>query len=452
MRNLKKSRLEIHSDSGEKMNAHFEVREGELIFFSRGGAKGTPTEQNTDYSPALLLLLKRLEKSELNIAGIWVDSSRVQGLSMEERSIFHDGDLERSPAELRTELFRRIASVGRSPTSKSRGNPTKRLRFAFSGNAFDERIKQIAGRGVTDDISAGLEKRVQVEANPKGTVTQKNLESEQATGPLTEWLIHTAKSRRTMTYGEAKRRLEDNCGFGTIFNTQISWAANAVIERILHYDSDAPLLNVLLVYANTGLPGRGAAPYLDKRYPGRSWLRKKDADKDAGWRDLVEKEASRVYGYTRWNELYLSVYGRSPSAVDDSVYKGGGIHRIGGEGENHKALKLRVKQEPSLVRRGLRSEETRAEVELLSGDRVDVVSVARDGTTVAIEVKSRNSDWHDLRRGVYQCVKYRAVIAAEDMRQNPKVESWLVTEERLTGGLSELACRLGVRTRVIPPE
>ena len=64
---------------------------------------------------------------------------------------------------------------------------------------------------------------------------------------------------------------------------------------------------------------------------------------------------------------------------------------------------------------------------LLSGDRVDVVSIMED-RTVAIEVKSKDSDWFDLRRGVYQCVKYRAVMKAQDIRRNANVESWLVTE------------------------
>ena len=92
--------------------------------------------------------------------------------------------------------------------------------------------------------------------------------------------------------------------------------------------------------------------------------------------------------------------------------------------------------EPGLVRRGL------------SGDRVDVVSYARD-RTVAIEVKSRDSNWADLRRGVYQCVKYRAVLAAQDIRRNPIVETWLVTESPLPGDLKALARRLGVRTRQV---
>ena len=280
--------------------------------------------------------------------------------------------------------------------------------------------------------------------------TYENLESEKATKPLTGWLIHAARFRRTMTYRQAKRRLEGECGFGVIFTVSIGRAAGAAMNAILEGVPDAPLLNVLLVQSNTGLPGSGAVGYLSSRYPNLRWLRTDGALKDPRWRELVEEEAARVYAYDRWNEVYRLVYGRRlPAAEDDLAGKEkDGTGRGGGEGVNHRALRLKVKGEPSLVRRGLRPENTDTEVELLSGDRVDVVSVAKK-RTVAIEVKSRDSDWNDLRRGVYQCVKYRAVMAAQDLRRDPTVECWLVTETELPGELKALARRLGVRTRVI---
>ncbi len=283
--------------------------------------------------------------------------------------------------------------------------------------------------------------------------TYENLESAKATKPLTAWLMHAARSRTTMTYGQAKRRLESDCGFGVIFTVAMGRVAGAAMNAILERVPDAPLLNVLLVQSSTGLPGSGAVGYLAARYPDLRWLRRDGVHNDTRWRGLVEDEAARVYGYDRWQEVYRLVYDRRlPPANEGLVGKErDGTGRGGGEGVNHRALRLKVTREPSLVRRGLRPEDTETEVELLSGDRVDVVSVAKDGT-VAIEVKSRDSNWNDLRRGVYQSVKYRAVIAAQDIRQDPKVESWLVTEVELPRELKTLAGRLGVRTRVIQPK
>ena len=277
-----------------------------------------------------------------------------------------------------------------------------------------------------------------------------NLESEQATGPLTAWLIHAAKSRGTMTYGEAKRRLEEERGFGKIFTVRMGRVAGAAMDRIQEQSPRAPLLNVLLVQVDTRLPGAGAAGYLARRATSKRWLRRKDAHRHANWRREVEEEARRVYAYPRWDEVYRQIYGhRLPSAaVEPPGREKDGTGRNGGEGPNHRALRLKVQKEPGLVRKGLRAEGAKTEFELLSGDRVDVVAYAPE-RTVAIEVKSRDSDWADLRRGVYQCVKYRAVMEAQDIRRNPVVESWLVTEEPLPNDLRALARLLEVRTRAL---
>lgn len=53
------------------------------------------------------------------------------------------------------------------------------------------------------------------------------------------------------------------------------------------------------------------------------------------------------------------------------------------------------------------------EYTLLSGDRLDVYFQLKDGTQVAVEVKSDISDDADILRGIYQCVKYDAVLKAE---------------------------------------
>lgn len=165
---------------------------------------------------------------------------------------------------------------------------------------------------------------------------------------------------------------------------------------------------------------------------------------------MVEDEAALVYGYPRWDGVYQAAYDRRlPAAREDLAgTERDGTGRGGGEGVNHRELKRLVARDPSLVRKGLRAENTEMEAKLLSGDKVDVVSVTHD-RRVAIEVKSRDSNWNDLRRGVYQCVKYRAVMAAEHIGREPTVETWLVTETTLPSELKALARRLGVRTKVI---
>ena len=64
-----------------------------------------------------------------------------------------------------------------------------------------------------------------------------------AAEPLAQWLIHAAKRRSTITYGEAKRRLEAEFGFNTIFPTMMGHPAGEVMHRLLDVQRDCPLLN-----------------------------------------------------------------------------------------------------------------------------------------------------------------------------------------------------------------
>ena len=142
----------------------------------------------------------------------------------------------------------------------------------------------------------------------------------------------------------------------------------------------------------------------------------------------------------------------NPSEVSETInlMKSGGQEQDGlrygrsGEGKNHKRLRKWVKKNPSKVMENLDVVKTKTEVELLSGDRVDVVYYAGE-TTIAIEVKSRDSNWHDLRRGIYQCIKYKAVMCAQMRNVNGHtVSSLLVTENKLPNNLRKLAKNLNV--------
>ena len=114
------------------------------------------------------------------------------------------------------------------------------------------------------------------------------------------------------------------------------------------------------------------------------------------------------------------------------------------------ALRLWVKNNPEHIDARHRDVDAKTEVELLSGDRVDVV-YRTPSEIVTIEVKSRDSNWPDLRRGVYQCVKYRAVMEAQEEDTGSTVHSLLVTESPLPADLDRIAKRLDVTHLRVPP-
>ncbi|WP_428096960.1 hypothetical protein [Candidatus Rariloculus sp.] len=56
-----------------------------------------------------------------------------------------------------------------------------------------------------------------------------------------------------------------------------------------------------------------------------------------------------------------------------------------------------------------------------------------------------DSDDTDRRRGVFQCIKYRAVMETMDMRSETQLVPLLVTQTALPGDLSDLVWRHGIR-------
>ncbi|ATX67513.1 hypothetical protein [Roseinatronobacter bogoriensis] len=83
----------------------------------------------------------------------------------------------------------------------------------------------------------------------------------------------------------------------------------------------------------------------------------------------------------------------------------------GGEGPEHKSLKEFVRLNPQCVGLPIGSGEGESEVVTPSGDRIDVIFERMD-CIVAVEVKPASAPIHDITRGLFQCVKYRAVLQA----------------------------------------
>ena len=84
--------------------------------------------------------------------------------------------------------------------------------------------------------------------------TKENLK-EHAAQPLAQWLIHAARRRSSITYGEAKLRLEREIGFSTIFPTTMGVPAGNLMYRMQDVRPDCPLLNILLVRQEDRMPG-----------------------------------------------------------------------------------------------------------------------------------------------------------------------------------------------------
>ena len=122
-----------------------------------------------------------------------------------------------------------------------------------------------------------------------------------------------------------------------------------------------------------------------------------------------------------------------------------------GEGENHRALRLWVLQNPAAIFPKLVQVSAKTEYLLPSADRIDVLYDAV-GLRFALEVKSKDSNEADLARGIYQCVKYRAVLRAITSDETAEVRAVLVTERALPSQLQAEARRLSIQNIVVTPD
>jgi hypothetical protein len=121
--------------------------------------------------------------------------------------------------------------------------------------------------------------------------------------------------------------------------------------------------------------------------------------------------------------------------------------RLGGsgEGEHHRRLKEYVRHHPELVGVGKRRAPGSVEERLPSGDSIDVFFDAGQ-EWVGVEVKPESSDAVDLTRGLYQCVKYTAVLRAMAVARQLDIDARavLVIGGRLPPDLVVLKTMLGV--------
>jgi hypothetical protein len=199
-----------------------------------------------------------------------------------------------------------------------------------------------------------------------------------------------------------------------------------------------PPIQCLVINKGTGLPGEGIGWFLIK----------KDAFADLPLRQkraIVDAELQHVYAYSKWNEV-LRFLSLEPTKADFTPLVSKASQWMGGgEGERHKALKEYVATHPESI--GLKADTPNGitEYPLPSGDCLDV-SFLHKKVWIAAEVKSAISPEGDIIRGLFQCVKYRAVMEAVQVAEaRPQsARALLVLESSLPQSLVALRNLLGI--------
>lgn len=156
----------------------------------------------------------------------------------------------------------------------------------------------------------------------------------------------------------------------------------------------------------------------------------------------------KACAYTKWNWV-LKELGLK-EAIPLSEYQLNTIKNVqfnngGGEGAEHKNLREYIFEHPERINsNNIVFKET--EYILPSGDRLDVYFEFEDRKHVAIEVKPSTSPEPDIIRGIFQCVKYQAVMEAlkKIECQNYGIEVILLVAKKLSFQERTLAEELGI--------
>ena len=182
------------------------------------------------------------------------------------------------------------------------------------------------------------------------------------------------------------------------------------------------------------------------------------------WRaDIHVDKGTEQQGYFRWGDEPLGhLFASRIIGIDNIGAVSGmaahvdqtrhvGAFGVGGESEAHRRLKLYVAERPDLFRL---SAEAQSEIEhrFCTGDRVDVLYNNHGPQRSVIEVELEQPI--EIRVGVHQAIKYRALAASEGGYPIPsrEVAAWVVSYGRGDVETERLARAYDVSLLTVTPE
>ena len=248
-------------------------------------------------------------------------------------------------------------------------------------------------------------------------------------------LIRWAQEGEPHSYSDLAQELHDQFGHAIkprkdLYGTVAGGVAQAIEWLSKQWEIPIPPLHVIVVNKTTRHPGDGAITISPAYFTTKKWCT--EEEKRAHLRQAMED----VFSYRDWNrvaealgaKVLIPRSGARPVDANDQpiplpqVQRGGGL-----ESPEHQALKRWVRDHPEELEDFGEFEPGKDEAVLSSGDRLDVL-FDNAKQRLAVEVKTSKCSEDELMRGVYQCVKYRAILRAEQlaMRRVPNGDAVLV--------------------------
>lgn len=274
-------------------------------------------------------------------------------------------------------------------------------------------------------------------------------------------LIRRAKEGRSISYGELAEQLETEFDHEpkarkTVYGPAVGAVGLAVeqLGRLPEWRGERiPPINTIVVSKSTGYPSTGADEIA------HYFFEDNGAGMAADRKAYLDAAMNAVYHYGKWDQVAAALGVARLEPVSGALQADQGevlplpkVQQGGGaESAEHQALKRWVREHPEELEDFGEFEPGKNEAVLSSGDRLDVL-FANGRQRLAVEVKTSKCSEDELMRGVYQCVKYRAILRAEQlaMRQVPNGEAVLVCPRAPGKKTKALVKRLNVNFHRVP--
>jgi hypothetical protein len=246
------------------------------------------------------------------------------------------------------------------------------------------------------------------------------------------YLVRQAKAGKIIFYSELAIEI------GIQNPRNLNYILGYIGTALKNLDSSIPQIQCLVINKQTNLPGDGIEGFIDvKNYSTLSRTQKQE---------LLNRALAQIFSFGKWDWV-LQELGLEPiefeinTLIEEAKYFNGS----GGESKFHKDFKELIANNPSLIGLSNYLDKGKTEYLLPSADCIDVIFEDKS-TKIGVEVKSRISNEGDILRGLFQCVKYKYLIEAEQVVKNfePDSRIILVLEGKFPNSLIGVKNALGI--------
>jgi hypothetical protein len=251
------------------------------------------------------------------------------------------------------------------------------------------------------------------------------------------YLIRQAKAGQPIYYSDLAKEI----GIPNPRNLNYILGAigNALIELGKKTGTKIPQIQCITLNKQTNLLGDGIGWFIDKN----DFNKLSRSEKQR----IVSIVFADIYSFQKWDDV-LNQLGLEPIQTDikdllqkAKQWKGYG----GGESSFHFEFKNFIAANPTLIGLPRTVQSGSVEYKLPSSDVIDILFL-HSNTRIGVEVKSKISNDEDILRGIFQCIKYKYLIEAEQIVENKQPDSRviLVLEAQLPAKLTDIKNILGI--------